>query len=72
MVLRLIRIPLGYGNEGLEYLPGKDYKVVSERGMIHPILKIPKGDVADVVSLQDRGFEVEIVDWGKALVEPSK
>ena len=70
MKLRLTRIPDGYGPEGLEFVPDKRYDIIPPRGAeIHSILKIHGGELADLISLLDRGFGVELVAWEGAHAE---
>jgi hypothetical protein len=66
IVLRLTRIPAGFGeNRILSILgeKGKNSTLRDRKVGAQPILIIPEGNVENILDLLDRGFGIELVEW---------
>jgi hypothetical protein len=64
MVLRLTRIPAGFGENRILGLVGKKKASLRDRKVgAQPILHIEEGDISDIIDLLDHGFGIELVEW---------
>jgi hypothetical protein len=65
MILRLTRIPAGFGRaQIIGLLGGRPAKITTHKvvGAL-AILTVPKGTVKDVITLLDHGFTLEVIQW---------
>jgi hypothetical protein len=66
MILRLTRIPVGFGENRILGLVGKKTARLQDRKVgVQPVLTIEGGDIESIITLLDHGFGIELIEWSK-------
>lgn len=64
MVLRLTRIPIGFGENRILGLVGNKLTTLRDRKVgAQPVLTIEGGDIENIITLLDHGFGIELIEW---------